>query len=266
LSLLFAIRPQSCSGLAPPQKPQSIDSLAGPEEDATFDIKDEHSESPLEQVRMPNKNPASRQSLEKVRPSIVKFWCCAFRKSCSLRNRRCHRAPISTVKSRLYRGLDALKAAMQEVRMKTDFTPKQKNLFRQEWKVSLEVNSGSAPPRECESCAAEQRQLTNRSPHFAACKSICRPILPAARKLRVACAPRNAEHGPANRLIWAVAVMSWMFDWPLRHCVAGFEWLGGETALPKLVWMAGVVCGGSCRPWWQRESCFWNRGTRGCRE
>src|SRR6266404_6090614 len=32
------------------KKPQSIDSLAGPEEHAEFDVKDEHSQSPLEQV------------------------------------------------------------------------------------------------------------------------------------------------------------------------------------------------------------------------
>jgi len=51
-------RPQSGARLASPQKPQSIDSLAGSEEDATFDVRDDHSESPLEQVLHANRNPA----------------------------------------------------------------------------------------------------------------------------------------------------------------------------------------------------------------
>ena len=53
------------------------------------------------------------------------------------------------------------------------------------------------------------------------------------------------EHGPANRLVWAVAVMSWIFGLATAPFVwRGFAWLGGELHLPTLVWATGVVL------WW----------------
>jgi predicted anti-sigma-YlaC factor YlaD len=53
------------------------------------------------------------------------------------------------------------------------------------------------------------------------------------------------EHGPANRLIWAVAAMSWIFGLATAPFVwRGFAWVGSELHLPKLVWMTGVVL------WW----------------
>jgi len=52
-------------------------------------------------------------------------------------------------------------------------------------------------------------------------QSICRPILPAARNYGSAARRGNAEHGPANRLIWAVAVMSWMFGLATAPFVCG---------------------------------------------
>ena len=53
------------------------------------------------------------------------------------------------------------------------------------------------------------------------------------------------EHGPASRLIWAVAVVSWIFGMATAPFVwRGFAWLGDELHLPKVVWAAGVVL------WW----------------
>jgi RNA polymerase sigma-70 factor, ECF subfamily len=96
------------------KKPQSIDSLAGPEEDATFDIKDEHSESPLEQVLNAEQKSGVQQSLEKVPAVYREVLVLRFQEELQLDEiAGVTGAPISTVKSRLYRGLDALKAAMQ---------------------------------------------------------------------------------------------------------------------------------------------------------
>jgi len=53
------------------------------------------------------------------------------------------------------------------------------------------------------------------------------------------------EHGPANRLIWAVAAMSWMLGLATAPLVwRGFAWLGSETGAPKLVLQLGFVL------WW----------------
>jgi predicted anti-sigma-YlaC factor YlaD len=99
---------------------------------------------------------------------------------------------------------------------------------------------------ECESCAAENS-------HIAASLSALRGIhvdvprnLASRTQLRVRLrAEELREHGPANRLIWAVAIMSWIFGLASAPFVWwGFEWLGSELHLPKIVWIAGVAL------WW----------------
>ena len=95
------------------KKPQSIDSLAGPEEDAAFDVKDEHSESPLEQVMQAEQKSSVQRSLEKVPAIYREVLVLRFQEEMQLDEiAGVTGAPISTVKSRLYRGLDALKVAM----------------------------------------------------------------------------------------------------------------------------------------------------------
>jgi len=96
------------------KKPQSLDSLAGPEEDATFDVKDEHSESPLEQVLHAEQTSGVQQSLEKVPAIYREVLVLRFQEEMQLDEiAGVTGTPISTVKSRLYRGLDAMKNAMQ---------------------------------------------------------------------------------------------------------------------------------------------------------
>jgi predicted anti-sigma-YlaC factor YlaD len=99
---------------------------------------------------------------------------------------------------------------------------------------------------ECESCANEQRQLREslsalRTMHIELPRN-----LTSRTQMRVRIrAEELREHGPANRLIWAVALISWVFGLATAPFVwRGFEWLGGELHLPKLVWAAGVVL------WW----------------
>jgi RNA polymerase sigma-70 factor (ECF subfamily) len=95
------------------KKPQSIDSLAGTEEDAAFDVKDEHSQSPLEQVLSAEQKSGVQQSLEKVPAIYREVLVLRFQEEMQLEEiAGVTGAPISTVKSRLYRGLDALKVAM----------------------------------------------------------------------------------------------------------------------------------------------------------
>src|SRR6201984_1518524 len=95
------------------KKPQSIDSLAGPEEDAAFDVKDEHSESPLEQVMQAEQKSSVQRSLEKVPAIYREVLVLRFQEEMQLDEiAGVTGAPISTVKSRLYRGLDALKTTM----------------------------------------------------------------------------------------------------------------------------------------------------------
>ena len=97
------------------KKPQSIDSLAGCEEDATFDVKDEHSQSPLEQVLHAEQKSGVQQSLEKVPAVYREVLVLRFQEEMQLDEiAGVTGAPISTVKSRLYRGLDALKTTMQQ--------------------------------------------------------------------------------------------------------------------------------------------------------
>jgi RNA polymerase sigma-70 factor (ECF subfamily) len=97
------------------RKPQSLESLAGPDEDATpFDVADERSESPLEQVLHAEVRTGVQLSLQRVPAIYREVLVLRFQEEMQLDEiAGVTGAPISTVKSRLYRGLDALKSAMQ---------------------------------------------------------------------------------------------------------------------------------------------------------
>jgi predicted anti-sigma-YlaC factor YlaD len=104
----------------------------------------------------------------------------------------------------------------------------------------------SAHLAECESCAATDAQMADALAALRVMHINVPRNLASRTQLRVRMrAAEMREHGPANRLIWAVAVMSWIFGLVTAPFVwRGFEWVGGELHLPKLVWMAGVVL------WW----------------
>lgn len=104
----------------------------------------------------------------------------------------------------------------------------------------------SAHLAECESCSASDAQMSEalsalRGMHISVPRNLA-----SRTQLRVHLrAAELREHGPANRLIWAVAAMSWLFGLATAPFVwRGFAWVGGELHLPKLVWMTGVVL------WW----------------
>ena len=95
------------------KKPQSIDSLVGPEEHAEFDVKDERGQSPLQHVLQAEQKSNVQQSLEKVPAVYREVLALRFQEEMQLEEiASITGAPLSTVKSRLYRGLDALKLAM----------------------------------------------------------------------------------------------------------------------------------------------------------
>lgn len=99
---------------------------------------------------------------------------------------------------------------------------------------------------ECESCSAQQLQLreslsTLRTMHIDLPRNLA-----SRTQLRVRLrAEELREHSPVNRLIWAVAGLSWIFGLATAPFVwRGFAWLGSEFHLPKLVWVTGVAL------WW----------------
>jgi predicted anti-sigma-YlaC factor YlaD len=99
---------------------------------------------------------------------------------------------------------------------------------------------------ECESCAAEDARMADALSALRGMPINLPRNLASRTQIRVRLrAEELRERGPANRLIWAVACMSWIFGLATAPLVwRGFEWLGGELHLPKLVWAAGVVL------WW----------------
>jgi len=99
---------------------------------------------------------------------------------------------------------------------------------------------------ECESCAAEDSRMTEAISALRGMPINLPRNLASRTQTRVRLrAEELREHGPANRLIWAVAVMSWIFGLATAPFVwRGFAWLGAELHLPKLVWISGVVL------WW----------------
>jgi len=99
---------------------------------------------------------------------------------------------------------------------------------------------------ECESCAAQQLQLCESLSALRAMPLDMPRNLASRTQLRVRLrAEELREHSPVNRLIWAVAGLSWIFGLATAPLVwRGFAWLGSELHLPKLVWVTGVAL------WW----------------
>jgi RNA polymerase sigma-70 factor (ECF subfamily) len=98
------------------KKPQSIDSLAsgaGDDEPKEFDVPDDRRESPLEAVLQSEQRTVIEQSLQKIGAVYREVLVLRFQEEMQLDEIAVVTAtPISTVKSRLYRGLDALKSVL----------------------------------------------------------------------------------------------------------------------------------------------------------
>jgi RNA polymerase sigma-70 factor (ECF subfamily) len=97
------------------KKPESFESLRGPEEDApAFDVQDEKSATPLESFLSNEQREGVQASLTKIPVVYREVLVLRFQEELQLEEiAGVLSTPISTVKSRLYRGLEALRGAMQ---------------------------------------------------------------------------------------------------------------------------------------------------------
>jgi RNA polymerase sigma-70 factor (ECF subfamily) len=96
------------------KKPESFESLRGPEEDApAFDVQDEKSATPLETFLSNEQREGVAASLTKIPVVFREVLVLRFQEEMQLDEIAIVlNAPISTVKSRLYRGLEALREEM----------------------------------------------------------------------------------------------------------------------------------------------------------
>jgi predicted anti-sigma-YlaC factor YlaD len=99
---------------------------------------------------------------------------------------------------------------------------------------------------ECESCAAANTQMTDALSALRTMQISVPRNLASRTQLRVRLrAEELREHGPASRLIWAVAAMSWILGLATAPLIwSGFQWIGAHTGAPKLLLQFGFVL------WW----------------
>jgi RNA polymerase sigma-70 factor, ECF subfamily len=95
------------------KKAQSLDSMMDPEEGAGFEVVDEKAESPLNLLLQGEQENKVQASLEQLPASYREVLLLRFQEELQLDEiARIQATPISTVKSRLYRSLDALKGML----------------------------------------------------------------------------------------------------------------------------------------------------------
>jgi len=104
----------------------------------------------------------------------------------------------------------------------------------------------SAHLAACEACAAADARTSEALSALRALQINVPRNLASRTQLRVRLrAEELREQGPASRLIWAVAAMSWILGLATAPLVwRGFAWLGSQTGTPKLVLQFGFVL------WW----------------
>jgi RNA polymerase sigma-70 factor (ECF subfamily) len=106
---LFAIARNLVIDWQRQKKTQSLDALADPEEGKGFEIVDEKALSPLHLVLQREERDKVQASLERLPAAYREVLLLRFQEEMQLDEiARIQETPISTVKSRLYRGLDAL--------------------------------------------------------------------------------------------------------------------------------------------------------------
>ena len=104
----------------------------------------------------------------------------------------------------------------------------------------------SAHLAECESCAAEQRQLRESLSALRTMHLDLPANLASRAQFRVRMrAEELREKEPAKKFVWAIAAVSWALGVSTAPWVwHGIEWLGQTTGAPKLLLQAGFVL------WW----------------
>jgi hypothetical protein len=99
---------------------------------------------------------------------------------------------------------------------------------------------------ECKSCMALDSQTQAALSAFRATRIELPENLAARTQLRVRMrAEQLGEREPGRKLLWAMVGLSWMLGAASAPLVwRGFEWLGSELGLPKLVLISGMAL------WW----------------
>ena len=111
---LFAIARHLVIDWQRSKKMQSLDALLDPEEGTPREFAEEHIPSPLHQVMARQTEAGVHQSLEKIPAAYREVLLLRFQEEMQLEEiAGVLDTPISTVKSRLYRGLASLKGALQ---------------------------------------------------------------------------------------------------------------------------------------------------------
>jgi RNA polymerase sigma-70 factor, ECF subfamily len=110
---LFAIARNLVIDWQRQKKTQSLDALTDPEEGKGMEIADEKADSPLRLVLQGEEADKVQASLQQLPATYREVLLLRFQEEMQLEEiARIQATPISTVKSRLYRGLDALKGLL----------------------------------------------------------------------------------------------------------------------------------------------------------
>jgi len=133
--------------------------------------------------------------------------------------------------------------------MTNDLHPQGKNFLARRHIEGLSAEEErwlNAHLAECDSCVAENQRMIEALSALRGMNIDVPRSLASRTQLRVRMRGEELrEHRPANRLIWAVAVVSWIFGLATAPLVwRGFAWLGQHTGAPKLALQLGFVL------WW----------------
>jgi RNA polymerase sigma-70 factor, ECF subfamily len=111
---LFAIARHLVIDWQRSKKAQSLDTLTDPEREHPMQLANEHDPSPLQQVLSQESEENVHASLERIPAIYREVLVLRFQEELQLEEMAgVLSIPVSTVKSRLYRGLDALRGALQ---------------------------------------------------------------------------------------------------------------------------------------------------------
>jgi RNA polymerase sigma-70 factor (ECF subfamily) len=111
---LFAIARNLVIDWQRSKKPQSLDTLTDPEQDHPLQVPNENEPSPLQRVLSQEKEENVQSSLEKIPAIYREVLVLRFQEELQIDEMAgVLSIPVSTVKSRLYRGLDALRGALR---------------------------------------------------------------------------------------------------------------------------------------------------------
>jgi RNA polymerase sigma-70 factor, ECF subfamily len=111
---LFAIARHLVIDWQRAKKTQSLDTLTGPEQEKPLQIADENEPSPLHQVLTQERAEDVQSSLQKISAIYREVLVLRFQEELQIEEMAgVLSIPVSTVKSRLYRALDALRVALE---------------------------------------------------------------------------------------------------------------------------------------------------------